>query len=1162
MFFKPNSEFTNIKNIINENKSPALITHLTDTAKSHVISLLYKETDRASLVITHSELRAKQIYEELSFFSDENVNIYPSKDILFFNSDVKSKGITIERFYILESILNTNNSKNKQKLIVLSAEALLDKILPPNIFSEFRINIKNGEELKIEDIVKKLRMLGYRKRDQIEAEGHFAVRGGILDIFTWVCEDIESKAYRIEFFGDEIDSIRTIDINTGRSVSKVEDITIFPVTELLYTEEIFESSIKKIESEYNKNLKLLQGEEEKRRLKEYVGETLEILKQNKTADDIDKFFAYFYNGSSLLDYINKDWIIYIDEPNKVKHHVGAVYAEFEESNKTKLLNGYILKTQQDILFSYDYLLDEINKFTCILLMTFPATPIDFKVNSISKIPTREISFPKNSIEHLREEILFQNENKKSIIIFSTKGEYLSKELTNIGVPILYTENDYTKYLGDKEINIIYPGNIGRGFEYISENIMFISEKEVFIKNKKRTSRRKSAKIENFTDLKLGDYIVHDNHGIGIYDGMETIIVDNVSRDYLKLSYKDNGKLYVPVTQLDRIQKYIGNNVPLNKLGTNSWEKTKSKVKEAVQEFAKELAKLYAKRNEKVGFEFSEDSIWQKEFEDSFPFEETEDQINAIEDVKKDMESKKVMDRLICGDVGFGKTEVAIRAAFKAVQDGKQVAFLVPTTILAQQHYKTFIDRMKDFPVSIEVLSRFRSKKEQAETINRISNGFCDIVIGTHRLLSKDIIFKNLGLIIVDEEQRFGVIHKEKLKQMTVNVDSLTLTATPIPRTMHMSLSGIRDISLLQEPPTLRKNIQTFVLEYEKEFIKTAITRELARAGQVYYLYNNVKNISNISQVIKSIVPDAKVTFAHGQMSEKELENVMIDFINAEIDVLVCTTIIETGLDIPNVNTIIIQDADRMGLAQLYQLRGRVGRSDRVAYSYLLYKKDKVLSEVATNRLQTIRDFTEFGSGFKVALKDLEIRGVGSLLGAEQSGHMGSVGYEMYTRMLEDAVKEIEGKEIEQQIEISVDIKISAYISPNYITNEEQRLFIYKKISHIKSEIDFYDIWEEIEDKYGDIPKSVENLLNIALLKGLAGKVGVKEINQKGNNVVVLFSANAKIDMEKMKDCITKNNNILFTVSEFPYLTYKTMKGVKIEDIVNLRNIISDVELKI
>jgi transcription-repair coupling factor (superfamily II helicase) len=800
-------------------------------------------------------------------------------------------------------------------------------------------------------------------------------------------------------------------------------------------------------------------------------------------------------------------------------------------------------------------------------MTITQAVRDFVIKDIINFDIRSASTFEGRIDLLEEDIKYWKQKGDRVIILSgskVRGEMLQRNFLDSGIETVFIPN-LDRVVEKGEI-IITNGSIQKGFEYQQLGFVVVSDKELFgSEKKKRTTKKKKkgSKIESFTDLKIGDYVVHDNYGIGVYRGIENMVVDNINKDYLKISYAEGGSLYVPTNQMDVIQKYIGaeSKTPkLNKLGSMEWNKAKAKVKGAVKDLAKDLVKLYSARQAAKGFMYSSDTLWQREFEDMFPFEETEDQLQAIEEVKADMESGRVMDRLICGDVGYGKTEVAIRAAFKAVQDGKQVAYLVPTTILAQQHYNTFTQRMKDFPIKIGLLSRFRTAKQQKETISGLSFGNVDILIGTHRILSKDITFKDLGLVIVDEEQRFGVTHKEKLKKLKENVDVITLTATPIPRTLHMSLTGIRDMSVLEEPPEERQPIQTYVMRYDTEFIRDAIIREVGRGGQVFYLHNRVLNIEEVAGKIQKLVPEAVVAFAHGQMSERELETIMLDYINGEIDVLVCTTIIETGLDISNANTIIIQDADRMGLAQLYQLRGRVGRSNRIAYAYLMYQKDKVLQEVAEKRLQAIREFTEFGSGFKIAMRDLEIRGAGNLLGAQQHGHMETVGYDMYCKILDMTVKEMSGIEVKEEFETSIELNVNAYIPAKYIQNEEQKLEIYKKISVIITEQDYFEVQEEIEDRYGNIPKTVQNLLDIALLKAQAHAMDITSIAQKGINVIITYKPDANADYAKIADAIKHYKNRLhFTVAQAPFLTLKLENTSQNEIVRNIKLLLQELK---
>ncbi|MFR2487749.1 MAG: transcription-repair coupling factor, partial [Hungatella sp.] len=686
----------------------------------------------------------------------------------------------------------------------------------------------------------------------------------------------------------------------------------------------------------------------------------------------------------------------------------------------------------------------------------------------------------------------------------------------------------------------------RGFEYPMIKFIVITEGDMFGVEKKKRKRKKTTyegtKIQSFSDLSVGDYVVHEDHGLGIYRGIEKIEQDGVIKDYLKVEYGDGGNLYLPATRLDGIQKYAGSEAKkpkLNRLGGDQWNKTKTRVKGAVKEIARDLVQLYAARQDTQGFPYGPDTVWQKEFEEMFPYEETEDQLDAIDATKGDMESRKIMDRLICGDVGYGKTEIALRAAFKAVQDEKQVVYLVPTTILAQQHYNTFVQRMKDFPVRVDLMSRFRTPGQVKKTLEDLKRGLVDIVIGTHRVLSKDVQFKDLGLLIIDEEQRFGVAHKEKIKKLKENIDVLTLTATPIPRTLHMSLVGIRDMSVLEEPPVDRMPIQTYVMEYNDEMVREAINRELSRGGQVYYVYNRVSNIDEVANHIASLVPEASVTFAHGQMHEHELERIMFDFVNGEIDVLVCTTIIETGLDIPNANTMIIQDADRMGLSQLYQLRGRVGRSSRTSYAFLMYRRDKMLREEAEKRLQAIREFTELGSGIKIAMRDLEIRGAGNVLGAEQHGHMEAVGYDLYCKLLNQAVLELKGQRREEDTyETVVDCDIDAYIPTSYIKNEYQKLDIYKRISSIENEDEHMDMQDELMDRFGDIPKPVENLLHVAAIKALAHGAYVTEVNINSQEIRLTMYQKAKLNVAGIPAMVERyRGDLKFHMADEPYFTF-------------------------
>ena len=826
------------------------------------------------------------------------------------------------------------------------------------------------------------------------------------------------------------------------------------------------------------------------------------------------------------------------------------------------------------VFQTKEIIEKFNTRYGIGLTTLETRCGGFKVRDVYSIQAAGVNPYNNSFEMLTQDLKKLKRQGYRVILVSgsrTRAKRLAEDLRDYDLSSFYSE-DMVRTVRPGEIMVVY-GCVAEGYEYPMLKFMVISESDIFGKRKKKRRRKvyEGQKIQEFAELKPGDYVVHENHGLGVYQGIEKVEVDKVTRDYMKISYADGGILYILATQMDLIQKYAGADAKppkLNKLGTPQWNKTKSQVKKAVQVIAQDLVELYAVRQQTEGFVYSPDTVWQKEFEEMFPFEETEDQLRAIEDTKKDMESTKVMDRLICGDVGYGKTEVAIRAAFKAVQDGKQVVYLVPTTILAQQHYNTFIQRLKDFPVRIDLLCRFRTPAQQKKTIEDLKKGLVDIVIGTHRVLSKDVTYKDLGLLIIDEEQRFGVTHKEKIKKMRENIDVLTLTATPIPRTLHMSLIGIRDMSVLEEAPMDRMPIQTYVMEFNDEMIREAIERELSRGGQVYYVYNRVEDIADVAGRVQKLVPGASVSFAHGQMSERELEDIMYDFINGEIDVLVSTTIIETGLDIANANTMIIQDADRFGLSQLYQLRGRVGRSSRMAYAFLLYRRDKLLKEVAEKRLAAIREFTDLGSGLKIAMRDLEIRGAGNLLGEAQSGHMAAVGYDLYCKMLNEAVKELKGEKEEDQFTTTMDLNIDAFIPESYIKNEYQKLDIYKRIAAITTEEEMDDMTEELIDRFGDIPKKVQQLLHIAALKSLAHAAYVTAVEQKGSDFKFTLYEKAKLDPQKIPGLLQRyGNKLVFRAEEPPYFFYqkkgRSGKETGEDTIQLLRKILEDIrELRI
>lgn len=1128
-----------LENIRSKN-TPVLATGVIDVQKTQVMYGLSDELNMKALIITHCEADAKAIYNDISMLNDRTV-YYPAKDFIFYSADVHSSDITRQRFKAIDDIM-----RGEADIVCTTAEALFERLMTKRDMESYVFELREGDIIPLEELISRLVFMGYERSEVVEGVGQFAVRGGIVDVFSPVHE----TAVRIEFWDDEVDSVRAFDIMSQRSLARSECLRVFPVKEILFGPEAAAEAADKMEADMKKAVKsYLKKDDEAaaENIKNTVGEAIDKLRNG--INEIGAFVNYLsVNTVSLFDYMPENTIVFYDEPKKMRAHVDTVYEEFSESMKERLQNGYILPRQTELIFDIYDIYGFSSKFREVLFCAVTQSVPDFRIKGIAGFSVKASSAFNNRYDLFYDEIRYLRDEGYRTIIFGggeSRCERIASELMDKGInAAVMAENK--EFVPVKGGVYVCRGKLSKGFEYSDIKFAVFSLSELTGEQglKRRKKRNKKGKaIESFTDLKIGDYVVHESHGIGVYRGLENISVDGINKDYLKISYNGGSNLFVPVNQMDLVQKYIGSDgarPKLSKLGGSDWNKMKSRVKAAVAILAEDLVEVYAKRQAAEGFRYSPDTSWQREFEESFDYTETDDQLNAVEDIKHDMESGKVMDRLICGDVGYGKTEVAIRAAFKTVQDGKQVAYLVPTTILAQQHFSTFTKRMADYPVHIELLNRFRTAKEQRRSIKNLETGMSDIVIGTHRLLSKDVKFKDLGLIIVDEEQRFGVAHKEKLKRMKENVNVLTLTATPIPRTLHMSLSGIRDMSLLEEPPEERMPVQTFVMESNEQFIRDAIHRELARGGQVYYLHNRIDNIFETAAKLQKLVPEARIQYAHGRMSERELEEIMDEFIEGETDVLVCTTIIETGLDIPNVNTIIIQDADKMGLAQLYQLRGRVGRSNRTSYAYFMYRKDKVLQEFAEKRLQTIREFTEFGSGFKIAMRDLEIRGAGSLLGAEQHGHMESVGYDMYCKLLDEAVCRLKGEVRPDSFETSVDISVNAYIPEYYIENEEQRLEIYKKISLINGMESFYDVQEEIEDRFGNLPKCVQTLLDVAIVKSRAHALDIVSIAEKQKNIVVTFKADANVDTAKITELLTmKDSPYMFTAAQEPYITIKT-----------------------
>ena len=1078
-----------------------------------------------SLIITYDTARAEKLFDDYKFY-DRDVFLYPAKDALFYYADVHGNLTGAKRLEILKRIY-----KNERTVIITTIDGVMDKLPDMVYFQRHIFTLEVGQEVELSEIKSKLVMLGYENVAVVEARGQFSVRGGILDIYPLT----EECPCRVEFFGDEIDSIRYFDESSQRSIEQCESIEILPATEYVLSQDRIRRGIDKIEEEtervagvFKKNFKT----ECYARLTSYIKHVKEEITEYNSTSGLDNLVDYFFGTTvSFIDYLPEDTPIFIDEPSRVLERATGYSKEFAVSMQARIESGYILPGQAGVLSSAEQTIAGLCNRKLIMFSEFYKKETDWNEKTSIRLDAKKTEDYLGDIERLKKDIRKWRNDDYRIIIVSpsrTRAKRISDSFMEDDLPAFFSESS-SRTLLPREV-MVTTGNLPEGWVIPESKQVLISEGEIFGKNREGRKKRLPKKYEGekyktLDEIGVGDYVVHERHGIGIYKGIEKVKTsDGRIRDYINIDYAGGGKLFIPVEQLSLIGKYSNKDSrppKLNKLGGETWNKTRSRVKSHIDNLADELIQLYAIRNSKKGYAFSDDTVWQREFEELFPYEETPDQLRAIEDTKADMESTKIMDRLICGDVGFGKTEVAIRAAFKAVQDGKQVAYLVPTTILAEQHYETFNERMKGYPINVRMLSRFCSTKEKKEIIEGLKNGSVDIVIGTHRLLSKDIAYKSLGLLIIDEEQRFGVKHKETIKQLKNTVDVLTLTATPIPRTLHMSLIGIRDMSLLEEPPVDRRPIQTYVMEYDREIVKEAITRELSRGGQVYYVYNRVDDISRITLELREILPDARIEYAHGKMNGRELEDIMHAFIAKEIDVLVSTTIIETGLDIPNVNTIIIHNADNFGLAQLYQLRGRVGRSDRSSYAFLMYRRDKVIREVAEKRLSAIREFTELGSGYKISMKDLEIRGAGNILGSSQSGHMEEIGYDLYVKLLSQAVKKRMGETEDSDFDTSVDIPIDAYIPEEYVRNEYLKLELYKRISHIESIEDAEDIMAEVEDRFGKIPKQVSFLLDVALIRAKAHAAYLSHVRYKDGWAYYIIQDTSKYKIEELDRFIKK-----------------------------------------
>ena len=1115
-----NKMFNSVIDKIKEKKGPINLLGLNSVAKTYLVSSIKKVNSNPICIVTYNEIQGRKLVLDLEKFTD-GVYFFPKKEIVTYDYLAESKEIAYSRMKVLNAI-----KEGKAKVIVTTIEAIMQPMISKDVLNKNILEFKLQGNYSIEEIKSILSNLGYERSDLVEAKGQFSVRGDILDIGI---ED--SKGVRIEFWGEDVDSIRYFSYASQRSTEETKKAIIYPSTEYV------------IEKDLNDVCQDILNAEVNLKFEQKLEQEIEEIKEGNYSSKIDRFISYFYNSlSNFIEYMPKETIFFLDEKQKIEQRVESIKKDNRLIIKNLIDNE---KVVPDIL-------------TQIKEVKLPKECI-YLESSDSKIKENNYDFNVREINYNKiiffEEIENIFKNKNYVIVMGGTEDTCKKieeVLIEKEIPCIYQ-----KKLIELEKNkiIIIPGDISSGFEIKELEITLINGSNIFKQENKRRKKLSSVFKQGeqvvFSDLKIGDFVVHKTNGIGQFIGVNTIKADGVTKDYIKIKYLDNGILYIPTNALDNIRKYIGageGEPKLNKLGSKDWVNTKARVKKNLREVARNLIELYATRQKVNGYAFSKDTPWQKQFEDSFPYVETEDQLRCIEEVKKDMELAKPMDRLLCGDVGYGKTEVAIRAAFKACMDQKQVAYLVPTTVLANQQYESFKERMEQFAIKVELLNRFRTAKEQKEVIKKLKFGEVDVVIGTHRLLSKDVEYKDLGLLIIDEEHRFGVKDKEKIKELKTSIDVLTMTATPIPRTLHMSIVGVRDMSVIYEPPQNRKPVQTYVLSYDEEVVKEAITKELERNGQVFYLYNKVDSIARKAEEIASLVPEARIGYAHGRMTGRELENIMMDFVNHDIDVLVCTTILESGIDIPNANTIIVENADRLGLAQLYQVRGRVGRSDIQSYAYITYKPNKLLSEVADKRLKAMREFTEFGSGFKIAMRDLEIRGAGSLIGEIQHGHMEQVGYDTYCKLLDEVVKEMQGIKVEEEQDIQIDINVSSYLSDEYIENSSQKIEVYQNIALCKTEEDIQNIIDEIIDRYGTMPEEAENLIEIARIKNMCRKDNIIKIQQKQDKVLFYFTKDG-LDEEVISNLIKKySNNIKFSQGLQNYITFNLKNNNVIKEI--------------
>ena len=1162
---------------------------LEDSQRVHLLCALRRDMNRPMIVVCANDSVAQRVMEDYNAFAGGGAKLLPAREVSFMHVAASSKELSMRRLEALGSFLTGETT-----VLVVPADAMMYRLMSRKRFQNHIIEAFEGERTDPTELISRLTAAGYERVELVEAKGQCALRGGILDVFPVG----QPNAVRIEFFDDEIDSLRDFDVMTQRSVNRLKSVRMYPASETLLSadeskaaavkleellknreKEVPEDRQRKIEKEFDlipfeeffemtadsdapaeelpsmweisakpktaeKKPGIKKPTPPKTALQRKYTASVDALKTNRAFEGKDALIHILYpETETVLDYA-EDALIVMDQPDRLRERCENRQLEFEENFKDAMERDEAFAEQGHLLLSYDQLIAQMDGKSVLVLESFLRQQNDFRLKDLFKFEGRGATgYSGNMRELARDVARWKDEGWRVALLAGgvARGQRLSRSLMDEDQVVPFLEEMPAAL--NKGVPVILPTSVNRGFVYPEIRFALVSEGDLFGlgKQKTRAVTRTGSKMTAFTDLNVGDYVVHENHGIGQYMGTVRLSSEGKLRDFLHIRYQGTDKLYVPTDQMDRVQKYIGSEgeVPkLNRLSGGEWQKQKAKVKNSIKEIAGDLIKLYAERRAVAGHAFSADTPWQREFEDAFPFEETPDQLTAIEDIKRDMEKPQVMDRLLCGDVGYGKTEVALRAIFKCVMDGKQAALLAPTTILVQQHYATMLNRFSSFPVQVDTLSRFKSAAEQKETIERLKTGRIDVIIGTHRLLNKDIEYKDLGLLVVDEEQRFGVTHKEAIKQYKKSIDVLTLSATPIPRTLHMSMVGIRDMSLLQSPPEERYPVQTYVVEYSDGLVRDAILRELSRGGQVYVLHNRVQTIDMMYQRLKKLVPEARIGVGHGQMREHQLEDIMLDFYEGKFDVLLCTTIIEAGLDVPRANTLIVCESDRFGLSQLYQLRGRVGRSNKLAYAYLTVNPNKILTQDAEKRLNAIREFTEFGSGFRVAMRDLEIRGTGNLLGAEQSGHMAAVGYDLYIKMIEETVREMRGDMSQGDIQTRIEVKADAYLPAEYVSSDVMRVEMYKKIAGIDSPDARADLIEELIDRFGDPTRPVMNLIDIAHLKSLCSRIGIDLVSGKRDTLEFRFSVMADLDVVRLLKALEPfKKNLRFTPSNPPTLLY-------------------------